>query len=588
MWRRIIRARHPLCRSISRGVQVLMPILSLLWLFSLLIVPSSSSSTAAAAQNQQQIDHHHSSNYAVILSSSRYWFNYRHTANALSLYQFLKRHGGFDDDHIILMLADEYAVNPRNPFKNRIFTQGKNGGSEEELYDEYTEIDYRGDDVTVENLAHVLLGTTTMATATGGTIAHRLLPVLNSDADSNILLFWTGHGGDKFFKFQDVEEILAQHVANIFRQMHIMHKYRHVLFIADTCQAFTLFDRIQAEQIPNITTIGSSLRDESSYAHHSDPDLGLTVIERYSYALRQFLLRLVTTSSNNNKKNNKQKQQQELLYQTTLQQGLVDPYAYAQQRAHVGIGEEGAVRKASEIPLSDFFVNVEKDKKKKKNHHGKPRLIPTSTASRRERRTIYEVLKVAHLFEASQPANFISQSSQKQKERQKLSSNNLSGTPFAEPTDNLFWICLAALVVVLFLASCAFDRHSPIMDKMQQYNALFDGRCKSMHNDVGGTICSTIEELWDKSSLIIHTPQGGELDFDAFIEMIECYLQRGMSTELLLLEKHPKGLRYRVRVLLDNQVMTLESIATVVNDKIVKVEPAANSDMAKFLGQSST
>ena len=476
------------------------------------------------------------------------------------------------------MLADEYAVNPRNPFKNRIFTQGKNGGgAEEELYDEFTEIDYRGDDVTVENLAHVLLGTTSATTTTttsgGTTAAQQQLPVLqNSNADSNILLFWTGHGGDKFFKFQDVEEILAQHLANIFRQMHAMGKYRHVLFIADTCQAFTLFDRIQAEHIPNITTIGSSLRDESSYAHHSDPDLGLTVIERYSYALRQFL-------------KSKNSTQQLLLYQTTLQQGLVDPYTFAQQRAHVGIGEEGAVRKASEIPLSDFFVNVERDKKKKKKKYNrdKPRLIPISTASIREG-TVHELLANL-LFDSSRSANPISQLSQRQIKRQKPTSANLSGTPFAEPTDWLFWICLAALMVILFVASCVVDRHSTIMDKMQQYNALFDGRCKSMHNDDGGTIRATIENLWDKSSLIIHTPQGGELNFDAFIEMMESHLQRGMSTELLLLETHPKGLRYRVRVLLDNKFMTLESIATVVHDKIVKIEPAANSDMATFLGK---
>ena len=50
----------------------------------------------------------------MIISSSRYWFNYYHVVIAVSFYNVLKQHG-VDDDHIILMLADEYAVNPVIP-----------------------------------------------------------------------------------------------------------------------------------------------------------------------------------------------------------------------------------------------------------------------------------------------------------------------------------------------------------------------------------------------------------------------------------------------------------------------------------------
>ena len=207
----------------------------------------------------------HQSNHALIINSSRYWFNYRHAANALTIYQLLKDNG-FKDENIILMIADEYAVNPRNVFANRILTAGKAGRS---LYDEKTEIDYRGDDVTVQNMVNALTG----RQDTG-------LPVLNSDENSQLLIYWTGHGGDQFFKFQDVEEIMSHHLAAVFRYMHEAKRYREILFVADTCQAFTLGDKLDA---PNVTVIGSSLRDESSYAHHSDNDIGLSVIERYTY-----------------------------------------------------------------------------------------------------------------------------------------------------------------------------------------------------------------------------------------------------------------------------------------------------------------
>ena len=35
----------------------------------------------------------HTSNWAVLVSTSRFWFNYRHLANVLSLYRTVKRLG---------------------------------------------------------------------------------------------------------------------------------------------------------------------------------------------------------------------------------------------------------------------------------------------------------------------------------------------------------------------------------------------------------------------------------------------------------------------------------------------------------------
>lgn len=269
----------------------------------------------------------HTSNHAVIVSSSRYWFNYRHTTNALSIYRLLKDNG-FSDGNIVLMVADEYSVNDRNVFKNKLITKGRTGPS---LYDEHTQIDYRGDDVSVDNLLRVLLGHG----------QERSLPVLRSNAQSHVLVYLTGHGGDQFFKFQDIEEITSLQLANAFRRMHEMGKYQELLFIADTCQAFTLADHI-ADQAPNVTAIGSSLKGESSYAHHSDPDLGLSVTERYTVALVEHLTNNLSARSN-----------------MTLKQGLVDPYPYAVQRAHIGFTDASATRNMDQAHVNDFFRNVD-------------------------------------------------------------------------------------------------------------------------------------------------------------------------------------------------------------------------------------
>lgn len=63
----------------------------------------------------------HTSNWAVLVSTSRFWFNYRHLANVLSMYRTVKRLG-IPDSQIILMLPDDMACNPRNSFPARSST----------------------------------------------------------------------------------------------------------------------------------------------------------------------------------------------------------------------------------------------------------------------------------------------------------------------------------------------------------------------------------------------------------------------------------------------------------------------------------
>ena len=105
-------------------------------------------------QAQKIEQSNHTKNVAVILSSSTFYHNYRHTANALAIYKSLKNHGGFTDDNIILMLGDEVACNARNPFKESIFPTGINGIN---LYHD-VQVDYTGTDATVDNFFRVLLG----------------------------------------------------------------------------------------------------------------------------------------------------------------------------------------------------------------------------------------------------------------------------------------------------------------------------------------------------------------------------------------------------------------------------------------------
>lgn len=302
----------------------------------------------------------HNSNYAIIVSTSRYYFNYRHSANALSIYKLLKTRGNFPDSHIILMLAEDYTCDARNPFKNTMFTEsyGSFRNGNQEIYNDPTknlspltdvEVDYSGDEVNVDTFTRVLLGR-----HDEHELPSRKLPPLTNS--SNIFIFMTGHGGDGFFKFHDLEEISTPDFQSIFQQMHILQRYHSILFITDTCQAFTLSEGIgegsnEDENIaPNVISVGSSLRDENSYAHHADRTLGISVIDRFSFQLDNYL------------KSRKWDQ-------TTWNQ-VFQSMTWGSLRSHVGVRGSIHGRDVKNVKVSEFFEdaqfrNIDKKNRKK-------------------------------------------------------------------------------------------------------------------------------------------------------------------------------------------------------------------------------
>ncbi|KAI4207655.1 MAG: hypothetical protein LQ346_000462, partial [Caloplaca aetnensis] len=182
---------------------------------------------------------------------------------------------GIPDSQIILMLPDDMACNPRNAFPGTVYN---NADRALDLYGDNIEVDYRGYEVTVESFIRLLtdrLGEEVPRSKRLGT-----------DAGSNVLVYMTGHGGNEFLKFQDSEEIGSWDLADAFEQMWEKRRYRELLFMIDTCQANTLYSKFYS---PNIIATGSSEIDQSSYSHHADNDVGVAVIDRWTYYNLEFL-----------------------------------------------------------------------------------------------------------------------------------------------------------------------------------------------------------------------------------------------------------------------------------------------------------
>lgn len=267
----------------------------------------------------------HTNNWAVLVSTSRFWFNYRHMANVLSMYRTVKRLG-IPDSQIILMLSDDVACNSRNLFPGSVFN---NQDHAIDLYGDSVEVDYRGYEVTVENFIRLL----TDRWSENQPKSKRLL----TDENSNIFIYMTGHGGDDFLKFQDAEEIASEDIADAFEQMYEKKRYNEIFFMIDTCQANTMYSKFYS---PNILAVGSSEIDESSFSHHSDVEIGVAVIDRFTYYSLEFLEQIEKNS-------------------TLTLQDLFDSYTFEKVHSHVGVRADLFKRDPKDVLITDFFANVQ-------------------------------------------------------------------------------------------------------------------------------------------------------------------------------------------------------------------------------------
>jgi len=242
------------------------------------------------------------------------------------------------------MLADEIACNAKNPFKDHIYPMGSHNV---DMYHQ-AQVDYTGNDVTVDNFFRVMLGRHEKYTP-----GHQRLQ--NIDSDTNLIIYVTGHGGDGFFKFRDAEDYTTKDLRGVFEQLQIMNRFRNILYITDTCQAFTTAPNTRKENadshlgvLTNVYTIASSLKGENSYAHHSDSNIGHSVMDRYVYHFVNFMGGFYEKGRWDN--------MDEVSVKDAMVNSMYDIKGRGKLGANVGWSDLGCNTGMDMVPLSDFFV----------------------------------------------------------------------------------------------------------------------------------------------------------------------------------------------------------------------------------------
>lgn len=189
-------------------------------------------------------------NYAVLVAASQGWKNYRHQADVLGMYHFLKGKG-YDDDHIILIMADDIAYNEKNPLRGVV--RREIGG--DNLYKDL-QIDYRLGDLTLEDLKQILTGEPS-----------ETYPVtLGSSENDNVLFFWSGHGTQQGWKWME-EDLNADFARAMFSDM----QFRKMFAIVETCYSGAIAK--DCTGIPGLLMMTAANPYETSKADAFDNEL---------------------------------------------------------------------------------------------------------------------------------------------------------------------------------------------------------------------------------------------------------------------------------------------------------------------------
>ena len=211
--------------------------------------------------------------YAVLVQGSNGWLDYRHEADVLNIYQMLKA-GGYDDDHIILVSADECANAAENSDKGAVRTDpdGRN-------LLEGAVIDYKNADLKPQDICNILKGVKTDKTPV----------VLPADAGQNVLLFWSGHGrsvstnGVNEMAWRDElagNGMTADLLSQTLQQMADQKQFRQMLVCLEPCYSANMGKAL--EGIPGVLAICSAGANEQSFADSWSKNLGIWMCDRFS------------------------------------------------------------------------------------------------------------------------------------------------------------------------------------------------------------------------------------------------------------------------------------------------------------------
>lgn len=206
--------------------------------------------------------------WAVIGAFSREWTNYRHQADALTMYEYLKSQG-VSDDHIILLIYDDIPTDKKNTRPGEVYHKP----GEEEVRKRATP-DYIGETVDKTTLTDVLFEK----------VESDGEPLLQSDENSTVLVYLSSHGvqgGDLLFG-NDSKRITPDEFASIVDKMKEKKVFGRMLIVLESCFSGVIADSITT---PGVIVMTASAQNETSKAASYDSALSTWLSDEFTTEL---------------------------------------------------------------------------------------------------------------------------------------------------------------------------------------------------------------------------------------------------------------------------------------------------------------
>lgn len=207
----------------------------------------------------------HKGNWALLVATSSGWENYRHQADVLAIYRQLKA-AGYTDDRIILIVEDDIAQNPSNPYPGiiRVTPTGEN------VYED-AEIDYHTTSLQATDLARILTGEK----------SDHFPQVIEATENDNIFIFWSGHGTPGAMCWdEDIYAMTGDVLRPVFEEMNRRKCYRKLLMMVETCFSGGVLE--QCEGVPGMLFITAANGDETSKADVFNSEMKIWMSNRFT------------------------------------------------------------------------------------------------------------------------------------------------------------------------------------------------------------------------------------------------------------------------------------------------------------------
>jgi ABC-type branched-subunit amino acid transport system substrate-binding protein len=210
--------------------------------------------------------------YAFLMATSSGWANYRHQADVLHTYQLL-RANGLDDEHIILILADDLAGSAANPLPGVV----RNQPAGENLY-RNVRIDYKLSEISPAIIERILTGRQTQQTP----------EVLTSTSGDDVFIYTCGHGTpDGMVLNGDSGGALTPRFwQSALDSMAAGSKFRRLFWAVESCYSGKIG---QAVTTPGVLLMTAANAYETSKADQYDTELKSWIADRFSFFLNSTL-----------------------------------------------------------------------------------------------------------------------------------------------------------------------------------------------------------------------------------------------------------------------------------------------------------